>query len=212
MALEVVHRLAGWRLVWLEVELVAEDVEVLASARASAVDLARRDLEPATLAEVPMVAAMRRLFREAGTDPTRYRPSSEALLRRVLKGEALPAIHPLVDVNNCLSIALAVPCCVMAEGSIEGPVTLRRGEAGERMDSLRGPFELEGKPLLADRLGPFGTPITDSRRVAVQAATRRARMVAYLPATAMAERVMEAYARLELERVAHAAVVATSGP
>ena len=175
-------------------------------------EAARRDFDLATLAEVPVVAAMRRLFRDAGTDPTRYRPSSEALLRRVLKGEELPAIHPLVDVNNALSLALAVPCCVMAEGSVTGEMTLRRGEAGERMTSLRGPFDLEGKPLLADGEGPFGTPITDSHRVAVQPATRRALLVAYLPAAAAPERVMDAYARLALESVAVATPLAVSGP
>jgi len=115
-------------------------------------------------------------------DPTRYRPSSEALLRRLLKGEELPAIHPLVDVNNCLSVTLAIPSCVMAEGTVEAPIRLRRGGEGERMDSLRGDFDLAGKPLLSDARGPFGTPITDSRRVAVGESTSTAWIVAYLPA------------------------------
>jgi DNA/RNA-binding domain of Phe-tRNA-synthetase-like protein len=127
------------------------------------------------------VAAVRSLFRAAGCDPTRYRPSSEALLRRLLKGEELPAIHPFVDLNNCLSVALAVPSCVAAEGSFAGPVTLRAGRPGESYDSLRGPFNLEGKPLLADPQGPFGTPITDSQRVKVTGETRGAWLVAYLP-------------------------------
>jgi DNA/RNA-binding domain of Phe-tRNA-synthetase-like protein len=162
------------------------------------------------LAAVPVVAAVRRLFREAGTDPTRYRPSSEALLRRVLKGEELPAIHPLVDANNCLSVARVVPCCVMAAGSVAGAMRLRRGEAGERMDSLRGPFELQGKPLLEDAAGPFGTPITDSRRVAVQAETARALMVAYLPATMAAGRVAATWAEQGLDRLARATAVAVT--
>ena len=100
----------------------------------------------------------------------------------MLKGEELPAIHPLVDLNNCLSVALAVPCCIVAEGSFTPPVVLRAGRAGESYESLRGPFNLEGKPLLADAEGPFGTPITDSQRVKVTGDTRRAWMVAYLPA------------------------------
>ena len=132
------------------------------------------------------MAALRSLFRAAGCDPTRYRPSSEALLRRLLKGEDLPAIHPLVDLNNCLSVALAVPCCIVAEGSFTPPVVLRAGRAGESYESLRGPFNLEGKPLLADAEGPFGTPITDSQRVKVTGDTRGAWMVAYLPAGVVA--------------------------
>ena len=60
-------------------------------------------------------------------------------------------------------------------------MVLRAGRAGESYESLRGPFNLEGKPLLADDEGPFSTPITDSQRVKVQEGTRRAWMVAYLP-------------------------------
>jgi DNA/RNA-binding domain of Phe-tRNA-synthetase-like protein len=78
-------------------------------------------------------------------------------------------------------VALAVPCCIVAEGSFAPPVVLRAGKPGESYESLRGPFNLEGKPLLADAEGPFGTPITDSQRVKVTAETRRAWMVAYLP-------------------------------
>lgn len=209
--LQVEHRLAGWRLVWQRLELVDGGAAAAAAVRERATRRARERYAVAQLAEVPVVAAMRRLFRQAGTDPTRYRPSSEALLRRLLKGEELPAIHPLVDVNNCISVALAVPCCVMAEGSIGGSVTLRRGEVGEGMDSLRGPFDLEGKPLLEDGAGPFGTPITDSHRVAILPLTMRATMVAYLPAESPAERVAEAWRELALDAVATASPPLVTG-
>jgi DNA/RNA-binding domain of Phe-tRNA-synthetase-like protein len=179
--MEVVHALPGWRLVWVRLELVEGAREAAVEARGRAAAEARRRFGGANLVDFETVASVRRLFREAGTDPTRYRPSSEALLRRLLKGEELPAIQPLVDLNNCLSVVLAVPSCVMAEGSVAGPVVLRRGESGERMESLRGEFDLAGKPLLADLRGPFGTPITDSRRVAVGEETRAAWLVAYLP-------------------------------
>src|SRR4029079_4685493 len=135
-----------------------------ADLRRRAGERARAEWNGEDLAKDPAVAALRSLFRAAGCDPTRSRPSSEALLRRLLKGEELPAIHPLVDLNNCLSVALAVPCCAMPEGSFAPPVVLRAGKAGESYESLRGPFSLEGKPLLADAEGPFGSPITDSRR------------------------------------------------
>jgi DNA/RNA-binding domain of Phe-tRNA-synthetase-like protein len=70
----------------------------------------------------------------------------------------------------------------MASGTIEPPVVLRAGREGEAMESLRGPFDLAGKPLLADARGPFGTPITDSVRVKVLPETTEAWCVAYLPA------------------------------
>ena len=60
-------------------------------------------------------------------------------------------------------------------------MVLRAGRAGESYESLRGPFNLEGKPLLADAEGPFSSPITDSQRVKVREGMGRAWMVAYLP-------------------------------
>ncbi|HSN89181.1 MAG TPA: phenylalanine--tRNA ligase beta subunit-related protein [Thermoanaerobaculia bacterium] len=180
--LPVHSELPGWNLFWVRLEAVPELEKPLAALREAVAERARSAWTLEDLPDRPAVAAMRKLFRAAGCDPTRYRPSSEALLRRVLKGESLPAIHPLVDLNNCLSVALALPCCIVAEGSFSPPVTLRAGLPGESYESLRGPFNLEGKPLLADSQGPFGTPITDSQRVKVTDGTRRAWLVAYLPA------------------------------
>ena len=179
---EVEHALPGWTLAWARLALREGAAEAAALARAEAARRTRARFASEGVTADPVVTAVRRLFRAAGTDPTRYRPSSEALLRRVLRGEEMPGIHPLVDLNNCLSIELAVPSCVMAAGSIAGRLRLRRGEEGERMESLRGDFDLAGKVLLADERGPFGTPITDSRRVAVEAETNAAWLVAYLPA------------------------------
>lgn len=176
------HRLPGWTLAWIELAQTPGAAEAAAGLRAAVAERCRRNRRLDTLAADPVAAAVRRLFREAGTDPTRYRPSSEALIRRLLKGEELPAIHPLVDLNNALSVTLAVPCCAMAAGSVDPPLVLRRGEEGERMASLRGDFDLGGKPLLADAAGPFGTPITDSERVKVGGGTAAGWMVAYLPA------------------------------
>jgi DNA/RNA-binding domain of Phe-tRNA-synthetase-like protein len=184
MTIQAQMDLPGWDLVWLHVAVlpgVSGADERLAALRREVSELARAALEGLDLSSHATVAAVRKLFRAAGCDPTRYRPSSEALLRRVLKGEDLPAIHPLVDLNNCLSVELAVPCCVAADGSFTPPMTLRAGRPGETYESLRGPINLEGKPLLADPAGPFSTPITDSRRVKVTEATERAWMVAYLP-------------------------------
>ncbi len=195
----VTHELDGWELFWARLEALpvssSNGEGALAELRRRAGERARADWSLETLSADPTVAAVRSLFRAAGCDPTRYRPSSEALIRRVLKGEELPAIHPFVDLNNCLSVALAVPACIAAEGSFAPPVVLRAGRPGESYESLRGPFNLEGKPLLADDEGAFGTPITDSQRVKVTGDTRRAWVVAYLPAGVVtaeaAEKVLE---------------------
>jgi DNA/RNA-binding domain of Phe-tRNA-synthetase-like protein len=172
--------LEGWSFFWAGLELTGSGTDELA-ALSSAV-CARERADASELPSRPAVARMRSLFRAAGTDPTRYRPSSEALLRRIRKGEDIPAIHPFVDLNNCLSAELAVPCCVMTDGTFEAPFVFRAGRAGEAYESLRGPFNLEGKPLLCDAHGPLDSPITGNVKVKVSGETTSAWYVAYLPA------------------------------
>lgn len=204
-SIAVRFELDGWALFHALLEPVpgAAASEALAALRRDVAARVRAELELSTLAGHATVAALRRLFRAAGCDPTRYRPSSEALLRRLLKGSELPAIAPLVDLNNCLSARLAVPCCVMDEEKIAGPFVLRAGAEGESYESLKGPFNLAGKPLLVDAHGPCDAPITGSRRVMVRPETKRAWLVAYLPAGV----VDEDTARAELEALIAAAPV-----
>jgi DNA/RNA-binding domain of Phe-tRNA-synthetase-like protein len=178
---DVTVHLQGWSLHWQRFTLTGEGTAELARLREEIARSCRERWPEGVPTDHATVASIRRLFRAAGTDPTRYRPSSEALLRRILKGDPLPSIHPLVDLNNLLSLRLLVPCCVIDPDRLEPPFEFRVGRAGESMDSLRGPFGVEGKPLLADVRGPFGTPITDSERVMVRTDTRRVWLMAYLP-------------------------------
>ena len=178
MELPVRYSLDGWQLLAADLERAGDDAAGLAALRRRVVEQVRAKFVLAELASHPTVAALRKLFRAAGTDPTRYRPSSEALLRRLLKGDEMPAIHPFVDINNSLSARLAVPACVMAEGTFAGPYELRAGAAGESYESLRGPFGLEGRPVLVDAHGPCDSPIPGSQRVT---GTDGTTLVAYLP-------------------------------
>ena len=176
-------QLEGWNLFWARLEVQTITDKVLSKRRAEVAEAAReRFVDTAAISGDPTVAALRKLFRAAGCDPTRYRPASEALLRRLVKGGEFPVIFPLVDLNNCLSAELAVPCCVMVEGSFSAPLTWRAGTAGESYQSLRGPFNLEGKPVLFDPEGPLDTPITGNVRVKVEEDTKAAWLVAYMPA------------------------------
>ena len=100
------------------------------------------------------------------------------------------------DVNNCLSAELAVPCCVMKEGSLGSSLVFRPGAAGESYESLRGPFNAEGKPLLVDEIGPIDTPITGSERVKVHSETEKAWLVVYLPKDVVS--VDDAWAGIEV--------------
>jgi DNA/RNA-binding domain of Phe-tRNA-synthetase-like protein len=175
--------LEGWRLFWSRLRVERQNNEALAELRRRvAASASERFSDTAAIGSHPTVSALRRLFRTAGCDPTRYRPASEALLRRLVKGNPLPEIHPLVDLNNCLSAELAVPCCVMTEGTFGNHMTWRAGRPGESYESLRGPFSLERKPVLYDEEGPLDTPITGNVRVKVNRETTVAWLVAYMPA------------------------------
>ena len=183
----VTHALPGWRLFWADLELSPGGREELVRLRADVAARARASYKLESLSQHPTVAAIRKLVRQAGCDPTRYRPSNEALLRRLLKGDEIPVIGPLVDLNNGLSAELAVPVCVMDVRSIEGPFVFRAGKPGESYESLRGPFNLEGKPLLVDAHGPADTPITGGVRGKAREDTTRVWLVAYMPMEATTE-------------------------
>ncbi len=175
--------LEGWRLFWARLAIDDYNANVMAARRIQVVaDARERFKNTGEIGSHKTVSALRKLFKAAGCDPSRYRPASEALLRRLVKGSELPAIQPLVDLNNCLSAELAVPCCVMTEGSFGDSLVWRSGKAGEAYESLRGPFKLENKPVLFDADGPLDTPITGNTRVMVHQETQSAWLVAYLPA------------------------------
>ena len=209
---EVRFEIEGWKLFWALLESQPSHSEALLEVSRVVVGRVRGNLELETLSTHPTVAALRKLFRAAGCDPTRYRPSSEALLRRLLKGEELPTINPLVDLNNCLSAGLAVPCCVMAEEKVSPPFVFRVGKPGESYESLRGPFNLEGKPLLVDAQGPCDAPISGNQRVKVIPETKRAWLVAYLPAGVVAPEAAERQLRelLKAAPVAHLLLTAAT--
>lgn len=203
-SLNIDKQLDGWTLFWAELEVTGSGGDKLAALRVRIAEAARQRLDMKTLSADPTVVALRRLFKQAGTDPSRYRPASEALLRRLLKGGELPAISPMVDINNCVSVELAVPCCVMADDTFEPQMVWRAGNEGESYQSLKGPFKLEGRPLLCDAKGPLDTPITGNERVKVTPETRRAWLVAYLPSeTVRPEQARDTLVRL----VAQAPVV-----
>ena len=123
-------------------------------------------------ADRPTIAATRRAYRELGDDPTRYRPANEALLRRVLSHGALPQINTVVDTNTFVSLesGYVVGCYDLAQ--IVGPITLRRGAAGDRYAPIGKPdVDAEARLVLADRRGIFGSPTADSQRTMVTDAT-----------------------------------------
>jgi len=133
--------------------------------------------------EVPGTADARTLYKALGIDPTKTRPSNEALLRRALKGEGLYRINTLVDVLNLVSLREQLPFGLYDLGHVRPPVVLRLGAPGESYEGIRkGPVQVAGRPVLVDAEGAFGNPTSDSLRTSITLATTRCLAVAYAPA------------------------------
>lgn len=139
------------------------------------------EFEKKEISKDETVIKIRKLFHQAGCDPTKYRPSFEALARRILRGEEFPKINPQVDFCNCLSLKWHVPCCICDLLKIEFPLNFRKGRENETFESLRGPFSLKNKPLIEDKISPFSTPITDSIRTKVDFDTKELLFISYFP-------------------------------
>ncbi len=127
-------------------------------------------------------AAVRAMYWRVGIDPTKRRPSSEALLRRVLRGDSLPRVNTLVDVCNWCSLEFQLPYGLYDAQRLDGPVELRLGRPGEQYTGIRKDAVHVGERLtLADSIGAFGNPTSDSARTMVTPATRRALAVIFAP-------------------------------
>ena len=160
---------------WLEGATVVE--------RDSRLDAPLAAAEAAVRANPPEeVAAVRTMYKRVGIDPTKRRPSSEALLRRVRKGEPLPRINSMVDVCNWCSLEFQLPYGLYDADHIEGDVVLRLGREGESYPGIRkDEVHVGGRIALADGAGPFGNPTSDSARTMVTTATRSALVVVFAP-------------------------------
>ncbi len=138
-----------------------------------------------TPSEIPPLEPARALYRAFGVDPTKTRPSSEALLRRILRGKGFPRVTPLVDLANLWAVVSALSVGLYDADAIEGDgIVVRRGAAGESYPGIRkAEIRLEGRLVLADAAGPFGNPSADSARTAVSGTTRWCLFVMFAPSS-----------------------------
>ena len=162
-------------MLWLDGATVVER-EPRLNAPLAAAEAAVRTSPPAE------VTSVRTMYKRVGLDPTKTRPSSEALLRRVRKGDTLPRINSMVDVCNWCSLEFQLPYGLYDAAKIDGDVVLRLGTEGESYAGIRkDDVHVNGRMTLADRLGPFGNPTSDSARTMVTIGTTRALLVVFAP-------------------------------
>jgi DNA/RNA-binding domain of Phe-tRNA-synthetase-like protein len=147
-------------------------------------ECARRYKDQA-LGEIPTVRQIRAIFHKTGLDPTRYRPSSESLLRRAVKGKGLYFINSVVDLVNYFSLKLLWPIGLYDADHLRPPIEWRAGREGETYEGIgRDRLNLTRFPVLVDQEGPFGSPISDSMRTRVADACTRILWITFAPPTA----------------------------
>jgi DNA/RNA-binding domain of Phe-tRNA-synthetase-like protein len=185
--MEIQIKLPGVKLGIVEADSIRVTLvnENLASVMDAICERKRREFTIESLAEAPAVRSVRGMFREWDMDPSKYRPSSEALLRRVIQGKGLYRISNVVDIINIGSIETGWPYGLYDRSKIAPPIAFRHGLAGESYEGIgKRIWHLEGRPVLADPQGPFGAPISDSTRSMITEAAREILTVIYAPDSA----------------------------
>ena len=128
--------------------------------------------------KLPGIYEMRQLYKKLGKDPNRYRPSAEALCRRILKDKDLYRINTLVDVINLISIHSGFSIGGFDYDKIEGDIRLGVGVLGENFEAIgRGLLNIEGLPVYRDEVGGIGTPTSDEERTKIDLGTKKLLMI-----------------------------------
>ena len=128
--------------------------------------------------KIPPTKTLRDAYRTLGNDPTRYRGSNEALVRRITQGKDLYRVNTVVDINNLVTLEILHSAGTFDFDRIQPPIVFRIGQPGESYLGIgRGEIKIEGLPVFADSAGPFGSTTSDSERAMVRLETTRILMV-----------------------------------
>lgn len=132
------------------------------------------------ISEVPSISSTRKAYHALGKDPARYRPSAEALMRRVVKGYGLYRVNNVVDIVNLVSLKTGFSIGGYDPIKIQSPINLSIGNDHDVYEGIgRGILNIEGLPVLRDHLGAFGSPTSDSVRTSVENDTIRFLMIIF---------------------------------
>lgn len=140
----------------------------------------RQVIEGKSWGEIPGIQGSRAAYKAFGRNPGRYRVSSEALIRRVRRGDALYHINSVVDVNNLISVTSGLSVGSYDTDKIHGAITFRKAEPGEGYTGIGKDFlDMENMLVLADEEGIFGSSMSDSTRAMVTEQTKNVLVVIY---------------------------------
>ena len=159
----------------------------------------------------PAIAATRKLYKSLGKDPGRYRVSSEALCRRIIKGVGLYRLTTLIDIVNLVSIKSGYAISGLDADKLVGDtLTMGVGESGEMYCGIgRGALNIEGLPVYRDATGGVATPTSDEERTKFTLDTKRIQINinAFAPEMPLDETLI--WTASLLEKYAHATNIET---
>ena len=131
-----------------------------------------KQMETTSIPQLPNLPEARAAYKAYGKDPGRYRISSEAMYRRIKQGKGLYKINTVVDTNNLISLETGFSAGSYDVAQIQGNVEFRIGRPGETYQGIgKDTINIESLPVLADELGPFGSPTSDSTRAMITLAS-----------------------------------------
>lgn len=124
------------------------------------------------------ILATRKAYKKLGKDPNRYRPSAEALRRRILKGNELYKINTLVDAINLISLKTGYSIGGFDANLIQGDLELGVGQKDEKFEAIaRGFLNIDNLPVYRDSIGGIGTPTSDEERTKIRLETNKLLML-----------------------------------
>ncbi|MBQ9575678.1 MAG: hypothetical protein IJV11_02245 [Muribaculaceae bacterium] len=183
---------------WAEIEAAAEDI--------------RQRYQLLEINQRPAIAGTRHLYRSLGKDPSRYRVSSEALCRRIIRGLGIYRLTTLIDVVNLVSIKSGYAISGLDGDRIVGDtLTMGVGRSDEEYHGIgRGILNIEGMPVYRDAMGPIATPTSDEERTKFTEQTVKAQINinAFAPEMPVEEAVQ--WMASLLEKYAHATDIETA--
>jgi DNA/RNA-binding domain of Phe-tRNA-synthetase-like protein len=132
------------------------------------------------ISSIAAIQQTKNAYRKLGKDPSRYRPSAEALCRRIVNGKSLFKINNVVDILNTISIEIGYSIGGYDLDKINGNIVLSKGLPYVSYDAIgRGLLNIEDLPVLFDETGPFGCPTSDSTRTMVTTSTKNFLMIIF---------------------------------
>jgi DNA/RNA-binding domain of Phe-tRNA-synthetase-like protein len=155
--------------------------------------------------EIPNIRESRQAYKAFGKDPSRYRVSSEALIRRIGQGKGLYEVNTVVDVNNLISIQSGFSVGSYDADKIAEELVFRVGLEGETYKGIgKDEIKIDGLPVLADETGAIGSSTSDSERAMITEETQEVLTLIYsFSGNQELEKAME-YGRAYLEKYAGA--------